>query len=260
MILQVAPLLLVNYLLVLARSAGFIVFLPFPGATAPPAAARIVLALTLAVLMAPHASGIADPAVLRGAGAVWLLAQLVVAEAALGVALGAATSLLLASFGLAAQILGFQAGYSYVNMIDPNTQVDASILNVLLALLSGLLFFAFDLHLYLLRAIFQSLEEWPLGYFFTRPADALMMVELGNEVFKTALRLAFPIVAVLLLIDLTLGLLNQVQSRLQMLTLAFPAKIIAATALAYPVLLLAPRLFHDLAESMLEVMQALIRR
>ncbi len=184
---------------------------------------------------------------------------LILSEAIFGLAVGVAVALLLEVFGLAAQILGFQAGYSYVNMVDPTTQVDASILNVLFALLGSLLFFSFDLHLYLVRAFAASLESWPLGHFQTRPADALMMVRLGGSVFETAVRSALPVMAVLLLIDLTLGLLNQVNSRLQLLTLAFPAKIVGAVAILYPVTLLAPRLFYSLAERTRAVIEALVQ-
>ena len=78
--------------------------------------------------------------------------------------------------------------------------------------------------------------------------------------FQTAVRLALPVIAVLLLIDLTLGLLNQINSRLQLLTLAFPAKIVAALALLYPVTVVAPRLFHDLAVEVQRVISLIIER
>jgi flagellar biosynthetic protein FliR len=261
MTLDLSTTLLLNYTLLLARSAGFVAFLPLPGLRGFPAPARIVLAVLLTVLAGPLALGVPDAAaILEGKAATWLLAQMVLAEAALGIGIGAAVSLLLDAFGLAAQILGFQAGYSYVNMIDPTTQVDASILNVMIALLSSLLFFAFDLHLHLLRAWFASLAQWPLGSFFTRPVDALRLVHLGGLVFTTAVRLSFPVIAVLLLIDLTLGLLNQINGRLQLLSLAFPAKIIGAVALMYPLLLTAPRLFYDLSERTYEVIWGLVQR
>lgn len=253
--------LLLNYTLLLARSAGFVVFLPIPGLRGFPAPARIVLAVLLTMLGGPLALEMHNAdGLLNNSAAPWLLAQMVLAEAVFGIGIGAAVALLLEAFGLAAQILGFQAGYSYVNMVDPTTQVDASILNVMVALLSSLLFFAFDLHLHLLRAWFASLSQWPLGSFFTRPVDALRMVHLGGLVFTTAVRLSFPVIAVLLLIDLTLGLLNQINGRLQLLTLAFPAKILGAVALLYPLLLTAPRLFHDLSERAYEVVWTLVQR
>ena len=76
----------------------------------------------------------------------------------------------------------------------------------------------------------------------------------------TATRLALPVMAVLLLIDLTLGLLNQVHNRMQLLTLAFPAKIVAAVAVIPAVLLLSPRLFQGLSERAGEFVISLISR
>ncbi len=251
---------LVNVVLLLARTAGLVVFVPIPGMRQFPAQPKIVLALTLTILLAPLGWGHSGIDILSGADTVWKLTGWILAEAVFGLTVGVAVSLLLEAFGLAAQILGFQAGYSYVNMIDPTTQVDASILNVLVALLSSLLFFAFDLHLHLIRAIATSLETWPLGHFSTRLSDAMLIIKLGSAVLETAVRLAFPVMAVLLLIDITLGLLNQVNSRLQLLTLAFPAKIIAAVALLYPVVLLGPRLFYNLAEKAQQVINILVTR
>jgi flagellar biosynthetic protein FliR len=258
--LDIPALWLLDYVLLLARVSGFVVLVPIPGLRQAPAVARVLLAATLALVLAPLASGPADPALLDSSAVVWTLAGMVLSEGVLGLAVGLAVGILLDAFGTAAQMLGFQAGYSYVNLVDPNTQVDASILNVLLVLLGSLLFFSFDLHLHVIRALTLSLREWPLGHFVTKPGDALMMVELGGSALETAVRVALPIVAVLLLVDLTLGLLNQVNSRMQLLTLSFPAKIIAAIALLSPVLPLLPRSFHDLAAETFEVMTAVVKR
>ena len=252
--------LLINYMLLLARVAGLIGFAPIPGFRQIPAQPKIVLALGLTALFAPLALSTAGPEILSSPASVWILAGMLASEAAFGIAVGAVLSLMLEAFGLAAQILGFQAGYSYINMVDPTTQVDASVINVLLTLLGGLLFFGFNLHLYLVRAVYLSLERWPLGSFTVQPGAAMAVVEFGGQVFETAVRFAFPVVAVLLLIDLTLGLLNQINSRLQLLTLAFPAKIVASAALLYPLLLVAPRLFNGLAENAFELITLLVAR
>ena len=144
---------MINAVLVLARVSGIVALVPIPGLRQFPAQAKIILALGLTVLFMPFAWGRADAAFLHTSGAVWTLAGWVAAEAVFGLAVGVGVALLLEAFGLAAQVLGFQAGYSYVNMVDPTTQVDASILNVLLTLLGSLLFFAFDLHLFVVGAL-----------------------------------------------------------------------------------------------------------
>jgi flagellar biosynthetic protein FliR len=59
----------------------------------------------------------------------------------------------------------------------------------------------------------------------------------------TGLRLAFPVIALLLLIDMALALLGRVQQQLQLLSLAFPGKMAAALlilAMLAPVL---PKIF-----------------
>lgn len=260
MVLEFSTAWVLNYLLLLSRMAAFAVFIPIPGMRSSPAPAKVMLALTLSFVLAPLATAGVDAGVLETPAAIWTLTGLLMAEAVFGLAVGAAVALLIESFGLAAQILGFQAGYSYVNTVDPTTQVDATILNVFFTLLASLLFFAFDLHLFVLKAFAESLRNWPLGQFRTRPVDAEMMIRLGGTVVETGVRLAAPVIGMLLLVDLTLGLLNQVNSRLQLLTLAFPAKIIAAVALMYPLVRLAPRLFYDLAQQTFTVIEALAQR
>ncbi len=250
----------VNMALLLARMAALTVFTPLPGAPAAPVQARVALAAMLAFLLAPAARAGLTPDDLASPAVVWLIATAALSEAALGAAIGVALRLLLEAFSLAAQTLGFQAGYSYINMVDPTTQVDASILNVALALLANLLFFAFDLHLHLIRVLAAGLDAHPLGAFAVQPADADAFIALGGMTFDTAVRLALPVVALLLLVDLTLGLLNQAQPRMQLLTLAFPLKIVAAVAALYPVLPQSPRLFHQLAERTFELLTTVVGR
>ena len=250
--------LLVNYALLLLRMSALTLFVPFPGARRGLAASRIALAVALAALLSPLAHTQLDPAWMSGGAAAWSLLALCASEMTLGAAIGCTVRLLLESFGLAAQALGFQAGYSYVNMVDPTSEVDASILNVLLALLASLLFLALDLHLFLVKALAESLRAAPLGSFVTRPLHADLMVKLGGAMFTTALRLALPVMALLLLIDLTLGLLNQVHSRMQLLTLSFTLKIVAATAALYAVLPLSVKVYRGLAESAAELLVTLL--
>lgn len=257
--LEVPVALVVQYALVFARVAGFLYFVPIPGLRQAAAPAKAFLCILLTLALAPSALVYADAAgLLSGAASIWRLGSLLLVESSFGLAGGLCVSLLVEALPLAAQILGFQAGYSYVNTVDPTSQVDASILNVTFGLFASLLFFAFNLHLRMIEALARSFESWPLGVFPFEQADIALFVQLGAAVFVTATRAALPIMAVLLLIDLTLGLLNQVNGRLQLLSLAFPAKIVAATALAVPLFLGLPALFADLAETVFAAIYKLL--
>lgn len=249
------PPLLIGFLLVLARVGGVLALAPLPGARLFPTPAKLALAVLLAAALAPLA-GVRIPT----PGGLGTLTVWIMGEAGFGLAVGLSLHLLSEMLGMAAQLIGFQAGYSYINTIDPATQVDATILNVLLAMMGGLLFFAFDMQLHVVRALAMSLEATPLGEFVVEPATAWRLVKLGAAVFETAFRLAFPVVAVLLLLDLSLALLSYVNSRMQLLTLAFPIKMVVTIFGLTLILGAVPRLYQSLARQSLAVIYQLAGR
>lgn len=251
---------LVNCALLLSRMSAFVVFVPMPGVRASLATTKVVLAAALTAAAAPYAVSTIQPEDLSSAGVPWLLLAAAMSEAALGAALGISLRLTLEAFGLAAQALGFQAGYSYVNMVDPTSQADASILNVIFALTADLLFLATDMHLFALRTLIDGLQVHPLGSFVTRSGDAQMMIALGGYMLEAAVRLALPVMAVLLLIDLTLGLLNQVHSRMQLITFSFTLKLMAGTAVIVLMLPIAPKVFNVMAEHGAQAIVGLLNR
>jgi flagellar biosynthetic protein FliR len=163
-----------------------------------------------------------------------------------GLAIGICIAVVLEAFTLAAQILGLQAGYAYASTIDPNTQADSGILLVFAELFAGLLFFASGLDREVLRLFARSLERIPPGAYVLGTASAQTVIHLASNLFSVGLRLALPVVALLVMVDIALALLSRVNAQLQLLTLAFPAKMqIALLVLAW-VAFLFPRLFREI--------------
>ncbi len=218
------------FLLVLARMAGVFTFVPLPGIARGSDAVRIVLALAFTVALLPVWP---HPAEAPGAGTflVWIAA-----EAAFGVAAGLAVGFLLEAVSVGFQVLGLQAGYSYASTVDPTTQADSSVLLVLAQLLSGLLFFAFGLDREVLRIFAASLTARPPGQFTLGPGGAEAILALGGTMLSTGMRLAMPVVVLLLLVDFALALLGRLHQQMQLLSLAFPAKMLGALALLAAVL------------------------
>ncbi len=238
--------------LVLARVAAAVSIVPLPGRPAYPAAARIVLALAVAAVLLPFWPAV-DPAGLGPGAAVALL----LAEIALGLAVGLAVSLLNEAFVLASQIFGLQAGYGYAAAIDPATQADSSVLQILAHLSAGLLFFAAGLDREVIRAFALSLEALPPGSFAATPALAELLVEAGAVMFSTAVRLALPVVGLLLLVDVSLALLGRINAQLQLLMLAFPAKMLASVALLAAVAGTLPALYAHAARPLVGLLREL---
>jgi flagellar biosynthetic protein FliR len=235
-----------GFVLVLARVSGAFIFVPLPGLNAGPAMARAALALsfTLALFpLWPHVD-LAEPYI----GGLMVA---LVAELALGLTIGVAVSVLNESFLMAGQVVGLQAGYGYASMVDPATQADSGILVVFAQLTAGLLFFALGLDRQVIRAFARSLEAFPAGSFALAPAGTEQILRLASGMFSVGLRLAMPAVALLLLVDLALALLGRLNAQLQLLTLAFPIKMMAAIGLLATIAVLFPRVYRGYAEQVL---------
>jgi flagellar biosynthetic protein FliR len=65
--------------------------------------------------------------------------------------------------------------------------------------------------------------------------------------FTLGLRVALPVIALLLLIDVALALLGRMQQQLQLLSLAFPIKMMAALGVLCALAPLMPKLYSGAA-------------
>jgi flagellar biosynthetic protein FliR len=232
---------LYGFLLVLARIAGVFVFLPLPGLQAGPSAAKITLAMILTFGMYSR-----WPTLESVPGSMLQIAGWMLAEAAIGLATGLAVAFLIEAVTFAAQAISTQAGFAYASTIDPNTEADSTVLLLLAQLTAGLLFFAMGFDRVLLTILARSLETHPPGAFVASRASVETLVMLGSSIFSTGVHLALPLMTLLFLIDLSIGLLGHLNSQLQLIALAFPAKMLTALAALSFLVLLIPKLYQQL--------------
>jgi flagellar biosynthetic protein FliR len=230
------------FLLVLARVAGLIVFLPVPGFSNAPSQIRAGLALAVTFALFPAWPSLPGELPSFGQMTAWALS-----EAGFGLAVGLAIVFLTESFQIATQVLGLQAGYGYATTIDPNSQADAGVLQVITTLLSGLLFLTLHLDREVFRILGASLEKFPAGSWAPAAASLNGVARLGSGMFSLGLRLAMPVVALLLLLDIALAVAGRIQQQLQLLSLAFPLKMLAALALLAALAPVFARLFETSA-------------
>ncbi len=221
---------LFGFLLVFSRIAGAFTFVPLPGLNRGPAPARIGMSLAVTVALFPLWPNVTVPA---GAGEFvsWLAA-----EAAFGITAGVAVGFLLEALAVGFQALGLQAGFSYASTIDPTTQADSSVLLIFAQLMSGFLFFALGLDREVLRVFAASLLRHPPGTYAPNESALSAIISLGSGMLSTGMRLALPVIVLLLLVDIALALLGRMHQQLQLLSLAFPAKMLAALMLLAAVL------------------------
>jgi len=224
------------FLVVMARVGGALVFVPLPGLKGGPQPARAAFALGMTLALYSRWPVVNAEAVTGMRMVGWAAA-----EASVGIAIGVSVAIALEAFALAAQVLGLQAGYAYASTIDPNTEADSGILLVISQLFAGMLFFVLGLDRQILRLFAESLDKVPPGTYIFGPGSVQPLIQLGASLFAVGVRLALPVVALLVMVDVALALMGRLNQQLQLLSLAFPAKMLTALLVLSWIAVLFPR-------------------
>jgi flagellar biosynthetic protein FliR len=246
--------MVLGFFLTLVRLAGVFVFVPVPGlkSVVDPARILLVLGITLALYPVwPHPAATTSAATMTA----WVLS-----EAALGMGIGIAVGFAVEAFMIGAQMIGLQAGYSFASTIDPSTQADSTVLVLFAQTVAALLFFTMGLDRDVLRIFARSLETCPPGTFTLTRGAAESIVLAGSTMFSTGLRLALPVMAVMAMIDISVALLGRVNSQLQLMTIAFPVKMVVGLALLAWIAVLLPALMRGASAAGSAAMKTLIIR
>jgi flagellar biosynthetic protein FliR len=211
------------FLLTLARVASAITFVPLPGLNGASQPVRAAFALSCTFALFSRWPAMPDNEVSFGTLMVW-----VAAECALGIGLGVCVSIALEGFAFAGQMVGVPAGFSFASTVDPNTDADSTVLVTLSQMIAGLLFFALGLHREVLRLFALSMERVPAGKYIFNHTSGEMLIRASADFFLIGIRLAMPVVAMLLIVDIAIALLGRLNAQLQLTSLAFPVKMLLA--------------------------------
>ena len=221
--LTISTATLYAFLLVLTRVGSALVFVPLPGLSSAPQPVRAAFAL--ACTFALYARWpVVDAANVTGA----TLIAWVASEAAMGIGIGVCVAIALEAFAFAAHMISVPAGYSFASTIDPNTEADSTVLVVMAQLVAGLLFFAMGLDREVLRLFAMTLDKIPAGSYIPGRAAADTLIHLGSNLFSVGVRIALPVAALLIMVDVAVALLGRLNAQLHLMSMTFPAKMLVA--------------------------------
>ncbi|MBT9154758.1 MAG: hypothetical protein DDT39_01437 [Firmicutes bacterium] len=204
-------------LLVLARVLSFIITAPLLNRRQIPALSKIGLAMILSLI------------VVAGGGVpvereIGTFVSAVVLEAATGLAAGMVASWLFASFQMGGALMDQQAGFGTAAIFDPTTFGQVSLLSNLFLSLSLLLFLELNGHHLMLLALLRSFTLVPAGSAVLGVSWAQAVLAVVAGAMSLALRLAAPVMAAIVITDITLGMLGRAVPQLNVLMLALPVK------------------------------------
>lgn len=207
-----------RFALLLVRPGMIVAIAPALGGMYVPAPVKIGLTVLLAIGLLPSV-----PVTFAKDVALTIV---IAREAVIGLALAFVARALIAGAELAGHLSGQQIGFSYGATVDPASGVRSTILTTLYGSLAILAFFAINGHHALLRALAASYAGLPIGAGHVDSSIVAAVRQTLGLVFTTGIRLAAPVVIVLLIVELLVGLISRAAPALNFMVIGYPLRLI----------------------------------
>ncbi|TKJ42242.1 flagellar biosynthetic protein FliR [candidate division LCP-89 bacterium B3_LCP] len=221
--------------LIFLRIASALAVMPFFGYRGIPVIAKAGLSITIALIIFP---GVQTPAGWTGADlGLFVFISLAVAEIVTGILVGMVTHFIFYGVELSGQYLGVQMGFGIVNVVDPSTEQQISIIGQLQYLFAILIFLTFNGHHFLLAGLQETFSTVPVGGFGPDSGLLTIFIKLMGDLFVAGIKIAAPVMAAILLSEVALGIVARTVPQMNVFIVGFPLKIglgLLALALSMP--------------------------
>jgi flagellar biosynthesis protein FliR len=180
---------------------------------------RVRVALSMFISVCAQASLPAMPVVpLDSSVALMVLVQ----QLLIGLSLGFAVRIVFAAVEFGGELAGLQMGLNFAMFFDPSTGGQATSVSRFFGVTVSWLFVVINAHLLLIAAVVQSFQSFPVSaepFAFLRATQPHVW---GAEIFSLGLWIALPLVAMLLFVNLVLGVISRVAQQMNIFAIGFP--------------------------------------
>lgn len=209
------------FCLILMRMSGFIFLNPIFGRRNIPAMAKTGLALSLAILIFPLASGdIPD------IGSPLEFGMLLFKEFLVGYLLGFIMELFSFVVNYAGSIIDFQMALGMASIYDAQHGIQVALTGNVLNVYFMLLFFAVDGHLALMKILVTSADIVPYAQFAFGQEAVQGVLDVFFQCILLSIKLAFPVIGIILVLDIGVGILMKIIPQINLFILDIPLKIL----------------------------------
>ncbi|CAM5793999.1 flagellar biosynthetic protein FliR [Rhizobacter fulvus] len=149
----------------------------------------------------------------------------VVQQLLIGLSLGFAVRIVFSAVEFAGEVIGLQMGLNFAGFFNPMTGGEATVTSRFFGISVSWLFIVTGGHLMLIAAVVQSFQAFPVGpepFAFLRAVQPQVW---GAEVFRLGLWIALPMIAMLLFVNLVLGIISRVAQQMNIFAIGFPITV-----------------------------------
>lgn len=210
------------FLLILIRVGVILFMFPFFSSRIIPAFVKAGLVLVLTIILFP----VVDREMLEFPDTLWGIAQLIIAEAIIGMILGLLVQFFFESVRIMGQLVGFQTGFAITNILDPQSGIQISIFSNMAYLMAMIMFIIMNGHHILIAAIQESFEIIHVGHFSLSGGMVQEMMDLSADMFVIAVKIGAPAIAALLFTQVAFGLITKLMPQMNIMIVAFPVQVV----------------------------------
>jgi flagellar biosynthetic protein FliR len=210
---------LVRLGLVLVRAGTLVMTVPMFGGMHAPNTVKVGLTLLLAITLAPL---VTTPEGLTLAAMTGAIAR----EIAIGLALSMAVRITIAGAELGGHLAGIQLGFSYAAVIDPASGARNQLMASLYGMVAMMALLVTNAHHTVLRTLVASYQMLPIGGGGVTHDLVTASSRMFGLVMLFGAQLAAPVIIVLLIVELTMGILSRAVPALNMSTVGFGLRLL----------------------------------
>lgn len=209
----------VNFFLLYIRFSALLVFLPIFSHLSIPANVKALLAFYFTVMFYSAIPSVELP------DSFITLSLMIVSEIFLALIVGLIFQIVMAMVAYAGEQISFIMGFTMASVMDPQTQTASPLMSTFLSLIALMLLLALNVHHYMIEFMYQSLNTITLGGYYPDASIMGYMLNAFGMLFIMGLTIAFPILALSLLVDIIFGMLMKTMPQFNLLVIGFPIKI-----------------------------------
>jgi len=200
--------------------------IPLLGSVTIPMMVRVGIVMSLAMFLHPFNVGVIP----RGTLSPLFWTIIVVKEVVIGIFLGFVCSLFIWSVEAIGSMLDTVVGNNNLFLFNPTLNQQTGPFSIMLGQFGAMLFIALGGLPLTLNTLFTSFVVWPILSFSPDWSDAArtFLLERSGDLLAVALQLTMPTFVLLMLVDLSLGLINRVAPQVNAFQLSMPIKTAVA--------------------------------
>ena len=210
-----------TFVLIFFRIGGILFAAPIFGNRNVPHLTRVGLILIVSLILTSTVRIVQPGSTLE----ILPLGIALISELLIGIVIGFTVNLIFSSVQLSGQLVGFQMGFAIVNVMDPLSSNQISIIAQFQNILAILIFLAIDAHHWFLRAAAESFELIPpIGFYFSNELFS-EIIRISGNMFIISVKIGAPLMAVLLFTSMSLGVIARTVPQMNVFIAGFPVKI-----------------------------------